>query len=86
MDSGQMYGSCAECGQTMSAHINTSRPTECKFVRRPSAEELALQEAAVNAKRNRLSAPTGLKGDGPCYCHQYESHDGRCLGPYCYCH
>ena len=23
---------------------------------------------------------------GPCVCATAEGHDGRCLGPYCYCH
>jgi len=45
-----------------------------------------LREALENAKRNLDRNPDGLKGPGKCYCAQYESHEGKCLGPYCYCH
>jgi hypothetical protein len=31
MDSGQTVGACTKCGKTLSAHINTSKPTNCKF-------------------------------------------------------
>ena len=31
MDSGGHYGPCGECGKTLSAHINTSRPINCRF-------------------------------------------------------
>mgnify|MGYP004449188505 CR=1 FL=1 len=34
MDSGVNWGSCGACGKTLSAHINTSKPIECKFVRK----------------------------------------------------
>jgi 4-hydroxy-3-methylbut-2-en-1-yl diphosphate synthase IspG/GcpE len=35
MDSGVNWGSCAACGRTLSAHINTSKPIKCApFVKR----------------------------------------------------
>ena len=40
MDSGVNLGSCAACGRTLSAHINTSKPTKCKFVRKERKREL----------------------------------------------
>ena len=45
-----------------------------------------LQEAVRQLKSNRRSAPAGLPGPGECECPIHESHDGKCLGPYCYCH
>jgi len=34
MDSGTNDGVCVTCGKTLSAHINTSKPTKCKFKRK----------------------------------------------------
>lgn len=49
----------------------------------PTGEEKRLREAYENAKRNRLNYRAHLIG---CECAQWENHDGRCQGAYCYCH
>jgi hypothetical protein len=58
------------------------------FRDRVTGEEKRLREAADNLRRNQRAAPYGLPVDagGPCVCATAEGHDGRCLGPYCYCH
>ena len=45
-----------------------------------------LRDALENLASNRRRYPAGLRGEGPCYCPQYESHDRPCLGLDCYCH
>jgi len=44
-------------------------------------------EAVAQAKSNRIHYPNSyMHGMVECYCYQYESHEGKCLGPWCYCH
>jgi hypothetical protein len=47
-----------------------------------------LKEQLENLKSNQERYPNGLPlpEQGPCRCAQYENHDGKCLGPDCYCH
>jgi len=51
MDSGKNYGSCAACGKTLSAHINTSKPTKCKFVRKERKQRAAPCTCGVCGER-----------------------------------
>ncbi len=52
------------------------------------ALEMRLTEELANLKSNQERYPNGLRDrdQGPCYCAKYENHEGRCLGPQCYCH
>jgi hypothetical protein len=46
-----------------------------------------LREQLGNLERNMQNMPAGFDdADGPCICAGAEGHEGKCLGPDCYCH
>ena len=88
---------CRKCGAVIANHRDYGRPPQpsdsnlcecCPPIRYCHAPYLKAQEAnPKTAPAHAVLAPArDIVSSGPCYCPEYEHHDGVCMGPECHCH
>ena len=83
---------CAHCGKLLdwySTNTVAGKRVPGGFVHPYChAPYLKAQEAnPKTAPAHAVLAPArDVVSSGPCYCPEYEHHDGVCMGPECHCH